>query len=60
MDVASDVTSDAASDAAPVRAAHDRRRRPRAVSAPSPRRSAAFAFAYQNVRAPMCSIWASV
>ncbi|KIX60066.1 hypothetical protein SZ29_08390 [Burkholderia pseudomallei] len=30
MDVASDVTS----DAAPVRAAHDRRRRPRAVSAP--------------------------
>ncbi|MDA5588875.1 hypothetical protein PL318_20425 [Burkholderia pseudomallei] len=28
------MTSDAASDAAPVRAAHDRRRRPRAVSAP--------------------------
>ncbi|KGX99728.1 hypothetical protein Y023_3741 [Burkholderia pseudomallei A79D] len=32
--MASDVTSDAASDAAPVRGAHDRRRRPRAVSAP--------------------------
>ncbi|WP_038770444.1 hypothetical protein [Burkholderia pseudomallei] len=28
------MTSDAASDAAPVRGAHDRRRRPRAVSAP--------------------------
>ncbi|RKO00660.1 hypothetical protein EGT65_03195 [Burkholderia mallei] len=32
--MASDVTSDAASDAVPVRGAHDRRRRPRAVSAP--------------------------